>query len=765
MRCGVDFGIQHARMDDTGSRAFEYRRGVRSARSSHSSALIRALLAVSTIAIASSTFGCPGRGPVAPTYEHRGGAPIADEELPLASAQFAFSPPKGSVRKDLARPLADRMLRRATGLFSGGREAQGLATVRIASMLLRTEQIAASDLSDEAVLAIELAVNGPAARGDEGASLGLYTFWSSARPNDARPKVHLENLESWSVPQQDADFLVNAAREATRRSDALAYAPTIEGRAAADASLYRWMDGVVLFKDREGRRNLDRYGDEAYAAVTGYRQAGLRVVAGHLRDGDVQGARDAIDDPKAEGFVPEDMREALSGSTKLGWFHEVIGTCVKYTKIEGLEEPLGDAIIGVGLLGTGEFPTDPTLAEVAARGFLNAGEGDAAPAILARALLGTKDEPRRPGTKDLARALVVTAAAIRDFGDREDWDAARRTYTNATPILVAAESVGGVATQVASVRTLMGYLESEAGRPAVARQIFDASIGAEPNAAAYAGLAQLEVREGKLADARSRLDKALAVEGIQGDAGLHADVLTLSGDVARRSGDAARARDLYERALRVLVPLRASLKGAAAADVGRRVAYVLAHFEGMADKEDEYASAAESTANEPRLSSWVVRQRFLRALRTIDPKRAHAAYERGVDLGLRGLDAVEIATMHLAIDKRAGVTQDAASQKLLRALAAKDDAAGKIAKLVLDGGDLGALAGSLTDPTAARVAKFALALQKWAASGPDGARAELLAVVRDEHVGTLESELAEEALEPTLGAVPGTITSKQVPNL
>ncbi len=727
----------------------------------------RVLSVASTLTLAACALGCPGRGPVAPTYEHRGGAPISDEELPLASASFAFAPPKGAVRKDLARPLADRLLQRAVGLFAKGREQQGLASVRLAAMLLRTQQIAASDLTPQAVAALEVAVNGPAARGEEGPALGLYSFWSNARPNDARPKAHLENLEAWGSPQADGAFLISASREARRRSDALAYSPTIEGRAAADASLYRWMDGVVLFKDRDGRRNVDRYSDEAYAAVTGYRQAGLRLVAGHLRDGDLEGAITAIDDPKAEGFIPEDLRQALQAGTSAGAYRELIGTCVKYTKIEGLDETLGDAVLGVGLLGTGEHPTDAMLAEVSARGFLSAGEGDAAPAILARALLGTKDEQRSPGAKELARALTVVAAGVRDFADREDWGAARRTYANASPILDAADKATGLATQVASVRTLQGFLEAEAGRPAAARPLFVSSIATEPNAAAYAGLAQLDAREGKLADARAWLDKALALEGVQADAGLYADVLAAAGDVARRSGDAAKARAHYEHALRVLVNLRAASKGAVAADVGRRVAAILAHVEGAAEKEEEYATAAESAANDPRLHAWVARQRFLRPLRTVDPKRAHAAFSRGVDLGLHGLDAVEIAVMVRAIDKRAGVVGpvDAESEKLLKALATKDDAAGKLAKAVLDGGDLAALGPTLGDEHAALTARFVLALQKWATGGPAAARAELLAVVQDDHLGALEADLALDALEPATGAIPGVIAAQQVPGL
>lgn len=716
-------------------------------------------------ALGAGALGCHGRGPVAPTYEHRGGAPVSDEELPLATAQYAFSAPKSAARKDLARPLADRLLQRSSRLFARGREAQGLATVRLAAMLLRTQQIAASDLSDPAVAALEAAVNGPAARGEEGTALGLYAFWSTARPADARPKAHLENLYAWSAPQSGVSFLIEASRDARRKSDALAYTPTIELRTATDAALYRWMDGVILFKDREGKRALDRYGDEAYAAVTGYRQSGLRLLAGHLRDGDLDGAIEAMDDAKAEGFVPEDLRQALREGGSVAGYHEIIGTCVKYTKIEGLEEPLGDAILGVGLLGTGEHPTDVTLAEVSARGFLVAGEGDAAPAILARALLGTKDEPRRPGTKELTRALVVTAAALRDFADREDWDAARRTYANAGPILESADKIGGVSGQVAGVRTLVGYLEAEAGRPDLSRSILQASLATEPTAAAYAGLAALDAREGKLAEARAWLDKALAVEGVGIDAALQADVLSDAGDLARRAGEVERARAFYERSLRVLVPLRATAKGAAAAELGRRIARTLAHVEGAADKEDEYATAAESAANDPRLLSWTARQRFLRPLRAADPKRARAAFARGVALGLKGTDLVEIAVMLRAIDRRAGLPLDADADKLLRALATKDDAAGKIAKAVLEGGDLGALAASLAEPRQAIAARFALALGKWAGSGPAGARAELLAVVQDVHVGVLEAELAQEALEPATGAIPGDITSKQVPGL
>ncbi len=731
---------------------------------SRSSASVRFFAVTSTLALAACALGCPGRGPVAPTYEHRGGGPISDDELPLATASFAYAPQRGAVRKDLARPLADRLLQRSARLFARGREGQGLASVRIAAMLLRTQQIAASELSNEAVAALEAAVDGPAGRGEEGPSYGLYAFWSLARPNDPRPKGHLDNLGAWDAPQPDGGFVINAARDARRRSDALAYEPTIDDGPAADAALYRWMDGVVLFKDREGQRGLERYGDEAYAAVTGYRQAGLRLAAAHLRDGDFEGAISAINDPKAEGFVPEDLRQALDNGTSASAYHELIGICLKYTKVEGLAEPLGDAVLGVGLAGTSEHPNDEALAEVTARSFLVAGEGDVAPAILSRAIVGTKDEERRPGTKELGRALAVVAAAISDFGDREDWGGARRAYSNAAPILATAEAVGGVSPQVAAVRTLIGFLEAQAGRPAIARPLFQAAIKAEPNAAAYAGLAELDAREGKLAEARAWLDKALAVEGLGGDAGLHADVLAEAGDLARRAGDAGKARELYRRALRVLLPLRAASRGSISADVSRRIAAILSHFEGMADKEAAYTSAAESAANDPRLLAWVVRQRFLRPLRTVDVKRAHAAFERSVELGVRGLDALEVAVMARAIERRSGLAADGDADKLLKALATKDDAAGKIAKAVLDGGDLAALAGGFDDAHAILAARLANALLRWGAAGPAGARAELTAVVNDEHVGSLESDLAAEALEPTL-AIPGVITAEEVPSL
>ncbi len=712
--------------------------------------------------------GCRTGQPVAPTWSGTAGAPISDKELPVAAAHYVFSRAGTPGRTDLAKPLADRLLSRARALLASGRERPGLAAVRLAAALIRANKVPPETLSNDAVAAFELAVLGPAARGEEGSAIGMYLFWSVARPADARPKTHLDNLAKWTG--SPADFppsaLVSIGREAVRRTEALAYAPTDADRAAADKSLLEWMEQVVSFK--EGERTPARYGDEVYAAVLGYRTAGTRLVITHLRDGDVGGAIDAISSPQTQGFVPDPLRRALldAGSNpSLEGYEQLIASLMPAAKLEGLEEGVSDAVFGTALAGTSDFPHAALLAEIAARGLLVAGSGDAAPAVLAQALLGTTDDPRRPPAKDLGRALAIASAAIRDFADRDDYDAARRTYAATDPMLQAADKIGGVMPSSAMVKTLMGLVEGEAGRPGVARTLFDDAIAAEPLATAWAGRARLEAREGNIPAARASLEKAFSVKGTD-DSALQGELLILSGDYARRGGDASAARAFYEKALRLLAPFRVTNKGAAAAEVGARIAAVLARFEGAEAKEDEAASMAESAGGaDSRAVARLSMIRFLRALRTVDAKRAKSAFRRTVDVGLSVEDQVKAAILARAILKRAGNAEDTDITKVLVTAATKDDSAGRLAKFALGQLDGATLVSKATTPRRIASANFAIAIVKWGDNGLPAAQKDLEAVARGDVVGAIEADLALEVIEPTKGAIPGTIAPKSIQGL
>ncbi len=710
-------------------------------------------------AVAFSSIACHPSPPVAPSWDGRAGAPISEKDLPLAAAHFAFSRNGTPGRTDLARPLAERLLIRSRALFAAGRERHGLAAVRLAAMIMRTNKAAPESLSNDAVAAFESAVTGPAARGEEGPAIGLYLFWSVARPADAKPKSHLDAIAKWTG--SPADFppsaLVSIAREGVRRSDALAYSPSDADRGAADKTLLEWMDQVVAFK--EGERTPARYGDEVYAAVLGYRTAGVRLVAGHLRDGDVGGAVDAISAPQSQGFIPDALRRALldAGSTpSLEGYEQVVAALLPNAKLEGMEEAVSDAVLGTSLAATGDHPQSGPLAEVVARGLFVAGSGDAAPAVLARALLGTKDDPRRPPAKDLGRAIAVSAAAIRDFADREDYDAARRTYASTEPLLLAADRIGGVSPSSAMVKTLMGLIEGEAGRPGNARAFFDEALAVEPLATAFAGRARIEAKNGDLTAARASIDKALAAKGTDGEPALQADLSILAGDYARRAGDANAARAAYEQALKLLVPMRQTAKGASAAEVNARIAAVLTRFEGAESKEDEAATAAESAgASDSRALSRLAMMRFLRAIRTQNASRGKEAFRRAIALGLSTEDQVRAAVLARAIGKRSGLADDTEITKVLTSAAAKDDAAGRLAKFALGQLDAATLIAKAPTPRRLVSAKLVIAVVGWGAGGVDAARKDLESVARADVIGTVDGDLALELLDPQKGAIPG----------
>lgn len=725
----------------------------------------RALSAVSVVlalsVLGSAELGCRPTPPVAPTYAFKPGAPVEENDVPLALTHYAFSAPGSPGRTQLAKPLADRMLLRAGRTLGEGRERTGLAAIRFAATLLRVNKVAPELLSDPAVAVLQRAVVGPAARGEEGASLGLYGLWAAARPTDPKPKPHLEALDAWiGAP---ADFpkspLVTAGRVAMRKNEAFVYAPNDKGGADAEQSLLEWMDRVIAFK--EGERVAARYGDEVYFAVLGARTAGVRLVARHLRDGDIPGAVDVVGSPQAQGFVPETLRRALldAGATpSLDGYTDLVAALLPSIKVETLEEVVADAALGTALAATPDFPQSALLAEVVARGFLLGGTGDAAPAVLARALLGTKDDPRRPSAKDLGRALGIAGAAIRDFADREDWDAARRAYVAAGPLVGAADQIGKVEPSGAVLRTLMGVVEGQAGRPAAARALFDEALALEPLATAWAGKARLEAREGNLAAARDAMAKALSEKALASEPGVEADLRLLAGDYARRAGDVAAATASYQRALELLLPLRLATKGNGLAEVQLRLALVYSRFEGATAKEDEAWAAAEAAANDGGLLARIVSSRLLRALRADGPAaaaRAKATFKRALDIGLPADPLARLAIVVRAIQKRAGVPTDPETEKALVAVSNADTLTGKLARHALGKTD-GAAALDKLSGKASIQARFYVAAVKWGAEGLAAAQTELAAVARGEIIGLLESDLALELVESSKGALPGT---------
>ncbi len=745
--------IEPSERDLPGWRGIGYRRPPVRRPASH-----RLLAALFGALLLTPALGCRPSAPVAPSWEGAAGAPISEKDLPLAATHYVFSRPGTPGRTELARPLADRLLQRAGASFASGREQSALAAMRLAAMLVRANKAAPEGLSDPAVAVFERAVVGPGARGEEGVAIGMYLFWSVARPADPRPKAHLDALAKWTG--SPADFppsaLVTIGREALRRSEALAYAPNDADRPAADKALVDWMDEVVAFKD--GQRTPARYGDEVYAAVLGYRTSGVRLVANHLRDGDVNGAIDAIGAPQTESFVPDAIRRALldAGATPSAeGYEQIIAAMLPAAKLEGLDAAVSDAVLGTALAGIADHQSSTVLAEVAARGLLMAGSGDAAPAILARALLGTRDDPRRPPAKDLGRALAVTSAAILDYADRDDYDAARRTFASAEPLIVAAERIGGVSPSPAMLKTRMGKVEGEAGKPAVARKLFDDAIAAEPLATALAGRARLEAREGNLAAARASIAKALSSGGIEGEPALEADLRILAGDYARLAGDAAAARTEYERGLKLLASLGKQAKGASAAEVFARVVTVLVRFEGAAEREDDAAALAETAGGDARAVSRVIFTRFLRALRTVDVSRAKALFRRAGEVGLSQEEQVRAAILARAILKRAGRPDDSDVSRALTQAAAKDDAAGRLARVALGQLDVATATAKAGSPRRELDLRFAAAISKWGASGLAAAKPDLEAIASADVVGAMQSELAREVLDPSKGVLPG----------
>ncbi len=710
-------------------------------------------------ALGVGALGCHGSPAVAPKWVPAANLrEVRDDELAVAYAEWVMRGATGA-RDAIATPIAERLLARAKSQLEGGRERTALVLVRQALSVLRLAHVPPQRLSDAAVSTLAAAVEVVSRTGDEGAASGLYSLWSAARPEDARPRGHLEAIGDWL---RDGDRAVRGdlsrkQRELYRASDALPFELDPSRFAAVDRLGADWVGRLQQI------RRLDRGGgpvDPERAEALDYyaRSTAVRLLTHHLRDGDLAAGAALTERPELGPEINGPLRVAISDANASHGGEAcamVLRELSPAARLDGLADAVSDAATGVAFACLPHNAHDAAIAEVAARGELAAGLGDAAVALLARALLGTEDDPRRPAATELGTALTVSANAIREDETREDYASARRAFAAAAPLVSAADDVGAVTPSASAVRALMAQIEGEAGDPTASERLVALALEHEPSAAAHAQRARLARARGDLDGARQAVRSALALDRPTEPLPM-AIHRALEGDLARLAGDASQARASYEAALGLLLPLRASLTGPASADVGARIAAIHRHFAGGELLEDAASTMAESAASgAPGLTGRLVLGRFARALARLDPKAAKAAFHRALELGVPADERVIGAALARAVSVRAGASVDPTITQEIESISTRDDEAGRLARVALGKEDPAAAMSKARNARRAQQIELVLAAMAWAARAPD-AQAKLLAIAHGKVIGSTAALLAEAMAMPERAFLDGS---------
>jgi hypothetical protein len=402
--------------------------------------------------------------------------------------------------------------------------------------------------------------------------------------------------------------------------------------------------------------------------------------------------------------------------------------------------------------------TSPEPAAMVAATLVELGMGEAAPAVIADAVKAQKD-PRIVGL-----ALALTMQAMGRELDAEEPDGVRRTFKAAQPVLAAAE---GLKTKVqpspAKVYGLMGDIEIREGRLAEARTLVTQSLEREKTGSMLLSLARLDWHDGKAKNALDRLREAKGAEDVQKDAALRGEVQLTEGDVLRDSGDAAGAKKALGDALRDLAKARSAAEGDDKARLERLIARGLDRFGASASAQKALERALEAAPRDKRQAAATIGQLVGRALVKSDLAGARDALGRGLAAELGREDLVYYAMWVRTLERATKAPSDGVAERILQQAADDPRWIGKVAAFGVGKLKADQLAAAAQTPSQKTEALFYAALERKASGDAKGAEKLFAEVVASPGLDLMETALAREILAGPKATLPGPVPEVGLP--
>ncbi|HVN38190.1 MAG TPA: hypothetical protein VMW19_08480, partial [Myxococcota bacterium] len=310
------------------------------------------------------------------------------------------------------------------------------------------------------------------------------------------------------------------------------------------------------------------------------------------------------------------------------------------------------------------FRLDPTVPEVALTlgvALEELGMAEATPAVLGEAVRA------HPEVRVLSEALALSLDAMVSEEDAGDPDAARRAFRAAQPVLAIASDrivAGKVHPSSARVRAAMGEIELREGRIDDARTYFEQSVADEKTGSVLLALARIEWRDGKTQAALGHLRDALEANDATHDPALRGEILLTISDVTRDKGDVAAARTPLNDALKELVQSRNVQNADARARVERVLSRVLDRF-GAAQPaqralERAYAAAPGDKRQVTQTVELVVGRAFVRG----DLAAAREGLQRALAADLDDADLVYFALWVRLLERQLHAPTDGAAERV-----------------------------------------------------------------------------------------------------
>lgn len=740
-----------------------------------SQAVLRAVLVVFGGAVTFSTAACgSGHGHGSPVHSAEratvAGNEVSDDAFAGAVRDLLVSEPGSKERALRLQGVVSRQMSRAADRFKSKDRERAVNSLAGAMAIVHAGELTPEMLGPNGYSALRSASDEFARRGDEGRARASYEMLSRIAPAQERAdiKSHLDAINAWTRDTGGGGTMQTAgALEAAAVTRHL-LEPSKEARDDAAAKTIDFVEKALQVRAARRARNAQISREEGMEAVRALETGPTVLAALYLRNVDAQGALKALETPSLREITRPELVKALEAVIEKPdsdkWLDVARMLRPPPRQGRGEEEDFGrdtDLLrIASFAAATEAYRLDPTSPEPAA--FVSAmltdfGMGEASPAVVADAVKAQKD-PRIVGL-----GLALTMQAMGTALEAEEPDSVRRTFNASQPILAAADAVKRVQPSPAKVYAMMGEIEIREGRLADARKLLDAAVSREKTGATLLSLARLDYHDGQVKNALERLQQALASEDVAKDAALRGEILLLQSDITREQGDSGGARKPLADALKDLAKARSATEGDDRARVERLIARALDRFGAGPSALKALERALEAAPRDKRQSAATIGQIVGRAFVKGDLAGARDGLLRGVAAELGREDIVYYALWVKLLERQMRVPSDGSADRVL--LNASEDPRwiGKVAQFGAGKVNSADLVAAARTPTQKTEALFYSAMDRKISGDSKGADDALKQVVGSAGLDLMEVALAREILSGTRAQLGGPVPEVGLP--
>jgi hypothetical protein len=736
--------------------------------------ILLAPLSVSACGPGRGRYGSPAHNAERATVA---GTEVSDDAFAAAVRDLLASEPNSRERQLRLQGVVGRQMVRVAARFKSKDRDRAVSSLQGAMYLVHAGELKNEMLGSQGYEALRSASEEFARQGDEGRARAMYEMLMRISPAKDKPeiKAHLDAINAWTKDTAGGGVMQTAGAIEAAAVTRHLLEPSTEARDEAIARTLEFVEKAAAVRTARRARGTQVTREEGLEAVRALETGATVLAAIHLRNADPQGAHAAID--KVRDVARPELVRALEAVIEKPdsdkWLDLARMLRPPPRQAHSEEEDFGrDA----ELLRVASFAsaaeayrldaTSPEPAAFVAAMLVDLGMGEAAPAILVDAVKAQKD-PRIVGL-----ALAITMQAMGRGLEAEEPDTVRRTFRAAAPILAAADAqVNKKSTQPPPSRVygMMGEIEIREGRLDEARKLLTASVDREKAGSVLLSLARLDWHDGQVKVAETRIKEALAADDVAKDPALRGEVLLLQSDLTREQGDANGARKPLADALRDLAKARGAAEGDDRARIERLIARALDRFGDTGARSSAMKAldrALEAAPRDKHQAAATIGQIVGRAFVKGDLAGARDGLARGLGAELPREDLVYYAMWVRVLERQQKATPASAESIAERVLT---DATGDprwIGRVAAFGaGKLKAaeLVAAAQTPTQKTEALFYTAMDRRIAGDAKGADDALKQVITSPGLDLMEVALARELLSGPRAQIGGPVPEVGLP--